>query len=427
MSGNATSPNSNQHLIDELIFKRDVNEGFLLIDYISGRTEKSLKDLDTDRLEVPSAGQKATNSQIWKRFCEIRYPPSAEPGVKAENAAFVLEMKDRLTALARPARGLTIAYTAIFVGNVSVWRRNVDKWTRGRNADHQVDKNSESQRTQVDQAVEAFPSIELHARRFAWLFGTVLPVFLLFWFLLTAFTYWDVAYGGSILQTLQQLDVRRTALLQSGPNTSGRATTVSDVCNGIVPNSPDTAKREEECAKLPQLVTDIDGARANLLNFYNAAIGEHAWYNLPAYVRPIRWGFLAYNPRPYNHSPEQSITCMLTLFGTYVLPSMFGLLGTMAAVVRVIQAKVRDSLLSPRDLSLSLLGLLIGPLAGLAVGLFYTPSAATTQSTAGLAGTITLTVSGLGFLAGYGADAFFKFLDALLVRVFALDAGSGSK
>jgi LytS/YehU family sensor histidine kinase len=141
----------------------------------------------------------------------------------------------------------------------------------------------------------------------------------------------------------------------------------------------------------------------------------------------MRWGFLAYHPTLYDDAPEQSVTWVLTLFGTYVLPAMFGLLGTMAAVVRAVLAKVRDSLLGPRDLSLSLLGLVIGPLAGLAVGLFYTPSATAAQGTAGLAGTVTLTVSGLGFLAGYGADAFFKFLDALLVRVFALEDGKGGK
>jgi hypothetical protein len=167
----------------------------------------------------------------------------------------------------------------------------------------------------------------------------------------------------------------------------------------------------------------MTGARANLIDFYREATGEHEWSNVFALVRPISWGFRAYNPQPDYDAPEQSVTWVLTLFGTYVLPSMFGLLGTMAAVVRAVQAKARDSLLGPRDFSLSLLGLLTGPLAGLAVGLFYTPSAAAAQGAAGLAGTVTLTVSGLGFLAGYGSDAFFKLLDALLVRVFALDDG----
>jgi hypothetical protein len=176
------APSAEQRPDDELNFKRDVNEGFLLIDYVSGRSEKSLKDLDIDKLEIPGKQPPATSSQVWRKFCEIRYPPTPETGIKAENAAFVLEMKDRLNALARPARGITIAYTAIFVGNAVFWG-----------------KNSIRQKTLLDQAEEAFPNIAVHARLFARMFGLILPIFLVIWFLLTAFTYWDVAYGGPIV------------------------------------------------------------------------------------------------------------------------------------------------------------------------------------------------------------------------------------
>jgi hypothetical protein len=422
-------------LVDRLIFERDVNEGFLLIDYISGRTEKSLKDLDVDELEIPAESSSVTQGQaptaipsqtpqtassptatvtpsrVLQKFCEIRYPPVREPRIRAENAAFVLEVKDRLNALARPARGITVAYTAIFVGNAAFGK-----------------KPNGQQQTLLDQAVGAAPNIAWHARLFARLFGLVLPLFLLFWFLLTAVTYWDVAYGGSIVQTLQQLDTQRTSLLQPGAQGSSAAVTVTpEICKALKPDGSDPPDRRGACFKLGHIETDMAGARANLREFHDWLTRGLSWYDIIPYVRPMRWGFLAYHPTLYDDSPEQSITWVLTLFGTYVLPAMFGLLGTMAAVVRAVLAKVRDSLLGPRDLSLSLLGLVIGPLAGLAVGLFYTPSATAAQSTTGLAGTVTLTVSGLGFLAGYGADAFFKFLDALLVRVFALEDGKSGK
>ncbi len=127
---------------------------------------------------------------------------------------------------------------------------------------------------------------------------------------------------------------------------------------------------------------------------------------------------------PTLDRPEATVASVLSLFSTYVLPAMFGLLGTLAAIMRSIQAKVRDSLLGPRDFPLTALGLVIGPVAGLAVGLFFTPTEATTSGATGLAGSVSLSASGLGFLAGYGADAFFKFVDALLMRVFALDPAS---
>jgi len=413
-----------QKLVDDIIFKRDVNEGFLLIDYISGRSEKSLKDLDTGQLEMPGRPPPATPgppppvtpSQVWQKFCEIGYPPVPEPRPKAENAAFVLEVKDRLNALARPARGLTIAYTAIFVGNTGFWVRS---------------KATAEKQTLVRQAEEAYPSIAPHARRFAWIFGLFLPLFLLAWFLLTAATYWDVAYGGSIVQAIQHLEQQRTALLEpSGQGSTVTQAITPESCQASIPPGPGSQDRQSACDKLNRLDQEIAGARDNLREFYQAVTGNHGWPVVTSWLlwlRPVRWGFFSYDPRPNASAPEWSVTWMLALFGTYVLPAMFGLLGTLAAIARAVLAKVRDSLLGPRDLSMSLLGLVIGPLAGLAVGLFFTPSGAVGQSAAGLAGSVTLTASGLGFLAGYGADAFFKFLDALLVRVFALEDGKGGK
>ncbi len=441
------APSAQQRLVDELIFRRDINEGFLLIDYISGRSEKSLKDLDTEGLALPGSAPPGPGAppippgQIWEAFCRIRYPPDLEKHVKAENAAFVLQVKDRLNALARPARGITIAYTTIFVGTTG-WRRQTDE-----------------QQTLLTQAVGAFPNINQHARCFALFFGWILPCYMLLCFLATAFTYWDVAYGGTIVQTLQQLESQRTALQQSYAQSANSITLSKQTCASAMPAGADPAQLRSACARLAPLDNLVDEARQDLQGFYQATISGHSPYNPIARLRPMRLGFLAYSANLSNRAngshgsaeptgaganepgsanglngasslagvDEQSIIWVLTLFGTYVLPAMFGVLGTTAAIVRAVQSKMRDSLLSPRDFSLSLLGLLTGPLAGLAVGLFYTPSATAAQSAAGLAGTVTLTVSGLGFLAGYGADAFFKFLDALLVRVFALDENNRGK
>jgi hypothetical protein len=64
---------------------------------------------------------------------------------------------------------------------------------------------------------------------------------------------------------------------------------------------------------------------------------------------------------------------------------------------------------------LLLLGVPMGAIAGVAIGLFFSPSANPVSLDAGSpAGNLTLTASGLGFLAGYGAEAVFRFLDTLL-------------
>jgi hypothetical protein len=114
----------------------------------------------------------------------------------------------------------------------------------------------------------------------------------------------------------------------------------------------------------------------------------------------------------------QSAESVLSVITTYILPMMFGLLGTIIGAFRGIQAKVRDSELAPRDYALTILGLPLGAVAGVAVGLFFSPSSVPMAGSGEVASSLTLTTSGLGFLAGYGSQTFFRFIDELLGRVF---------
>jgi hypothetical protein len=85
--------------------------------------------------------------------------------------------------------------------------------------------------------------------------------------------------------------------------------------------------------------------------------------------------------------------------------------------------------LSPRDYALSLVRLPLGVMAGLAVGLFFSPSTsvAVPQGVGtGIASTLTLTAGGLAFLAGYGAEAFFRMLDQVILVRFVLPSTSSN-
>ena len=115
---------------------------------------------------------------------------------------------------------------------------------------------------------------------------------------------------------------------------------------------------------------------------------------------------------------------VVSVFTDYVLPMMFGVLGTLAGLMRMIANKVRESTLSPRDYRLVGSLIPLGAVAGLAVGLVVTPSTVGSGNSA-----LTLSAAGLAFLAGYGADAFFAMIDALLTRVFstAPQQAAGSK
>jgi hypothetical protein len=113
-----------------------------------------------------------------------------------------------------------------------------------------------------------------------------------------------------------------------------------------------------------------------------------------------------------------NVSATVSVFSTYILPAMFGLLGTLVAAFRLIYDKIRDDLLSPRDLVLVLTSLPIGAIAGLAVGLFFRSTEETITAIQGLPSSISLSVAGLAFLTGYAADAFFSFLDSLRGQVF---------
>jgi hypothetical protein len=82
--------------------------------------------------------------------------------------------------------------------------------------------------------------------------------------------------------------------------------------------------------------------------------------------------------------------------------------------------KIRDSELAPLDFVRMMLGIPTGPVAGVAVGLFLSPSSVRVQGTGGVAGQLTLTASSLGFLAGYASHSFFTYLDTVIGSVFPL-------
>ena len=441
MSGTATAgandaepaANDSQAMVNALTLDSDVKEVFLLIDHISGRSEKSLKDIDTSGIELPDPRNggvqaaavgadaavlvvkpppdKPAIADVLYQLCQIGYPPHPDATTKAHKAAFVLMLKDRLNELATPARGITVAYTAMFVS--ATYGCSFVPWRRG---GQEFAVNSRG-----DLARGAYPALEAHARCFARLFRGF-PWLMLLMLVLTASAYWDVGFGRTIVQRIEQVDKQRQEMLHPDAKLAPNAAPLDqDACLAKAGLTQDVARA---CGPLLYLVHELSDSRQDLYNFAHTAAGQDYSSLIPrllTWLRPISWGFTLDGQEPSEERPEATVAWVLSLFSTYVLPAMFGFLGTLAAMMRAIQGKVRDSLLGPRDLPLTALGLVIGPVAGLAVGLFYTPSGATTGGVTALSSSVSLSASGLGFLAGYGADAFFKFVDALLIRVFALD------
>ncbi len=104
---------SNRRQLDKLIFDQNLDEVHLLIDFISGRADRSLAALTI--LGTDTSTTSMNSRQIIEKITEMRYPPGDSDAINADNAAILLLAKDRLSALAAPARGVTIAYTAMFI------------------------------------------------------------------------------------------------------------------------------------------------------------------------------------------------------------------------------------------------------------------------------------------------------------------------
>jgi hypothetical protein len=121
-----------------------------------------------------------------------------------------------------------------------------------------------------------------------------------------------------------------------------------------------------------------------------------------------------------NAAYWQTATAILTAFTTYILPMMFALLGTLIGAFRAIMSRIGAGELAPRDFVRMKIGVCTGLVAGIAVGLFLSPSSVPAQGAGGVAGELTLTASGLGFLAGYASHSFFGYLDRIVSAIFPL-------
>ena len=288
MSGTATAgandpepaASDSQTLVNALALDSDVKEVFLLIDHISGRSEKSLKDVDTSGIELPeprnggatqvvAAGttdggaavvatkiqppDKPSISDVLYQLCRIGYPPHPDPTTKAHKAAFVLMLKDRLNGLATPARGITVAYTAMFVS--ATYGCSVVPWRRGQS----IAVNSRG-----DLARGAYPTLEPHARCFARLFRGF-PWLMLLMLILTASAYWDVGFGRTIVQRIEQVDKQRLDLLHPDTKTAPNATELDqDAC---MAKTGLTADMAHACGPLINLVNELNDFAAGPVQF----------------------------------------------------------------------------------------------------------------------------------------------------------------
>src|SRR5262245_37171637 len=122
-SQDASAPQKGR--IQDFIFGRELAEVYLLLDHVSGRSDKNL---------ATAFGTEAEGKATIRDICAIGWPPEPGKTPRAEDASILLMAKDRLNAAAKPASGATIAFTHLVTGDDEVLaRRRASRsgWFRG--------------------------------------------------------------------------------------------------------------------------------------------------------------------------------------------------------------------------------------------------------------------------------------------------------
>jgi hypothetical protein len=409
--------------IEDFIFVRELNEVFLLLDHISGRWDKSLYNFNNHDDGEPHIDE----------LCAIGLAPPDSDEQRVAQAVKVLCAKDKLNAVARPATGLTIAFTLLVVGEEN--RRDWRNWIRSMMFRHEAGQSGPSRAphwdkpTRLTLARYAFPGLvkvaERFTRRIFWI-----VVLLLLGLVLTCVMSWHVTGGSAMLKHLDTLEVQQAALSKSIEEAeikhaaSATAPPVQFCSEVAAAGSPRFRSTEEYqlCTRRRVLSEQVAVVRMNLRTWlvpwrtcYDKVAG---WFGPLPEAEATACAIPAGTERCQRGGTEQLARVVTLVVGTAVLPLFYGILGAGAAVVRGLWAKMRESLLSPRDYTLALLQLALGATIGACIALFVNPSGQTPGSEIGFLGTWALSTSALSFIAGFGVEGVFVALESLVRRVF---------
>ncbi|HEX8602774.1 MAG TPA: hypothetical protein VF774_09020 [Pseudoduganella sp.] len=431
--------------LEEFIFVRELYEVFLLLDHISGRWDKSLRD---------ETG--ADPTLIIGTICEIGLAPATDTQQRLTQAVALMRAKDLLNAAARPATGLTVAFTILVVGEedrrkrMNRLRRILCDLFRSRIARAEEAPASVLARrrpgntlwdkpTRVTLARYAYPGLIGVAikfnRRMLWL-----VLFLLSSLAFTCALSWHVTAGNVILSHLDVVRTR-TSELRAEISTAELKYTADERARLMAADATGRLARDPEPVRFCALKGEDGKPRYRTTEEYHYCERADALreerravrLNLREWLAPWRafYGVFSHFELPPTQDPEElavrrrgteEMARIVTLVvGTSLLPLAYGVLGAGAAVLRRLWERMRESLLSPRDSTLALLQLALGGTIGACIGLFINPSGAAPGESKGLLDAWALSGSALSFIAGFGVEGVFRALENFVQRVFGKD------
>ncbi len=415
------------------------DEIWMLVDFLAGSPGKVLS-----AVQIPDQGKPGTNvslQELLQRVCDTQRRVAGEGEVEPGDRAFIQLVRDALNGIAAPATGLTVAYSSMVTGPLR--RRAASRFLL---------------------AQQVYSTLTLRAWAHSYLQAAVLVVAVL----LTVVAGWQsakVALGKAILQNLQTLRTAQTSLnaekvryeLSQSAATQKPMVLEALAAKDMVPltayrlcdrhfafmaynsnalkpvNSKSepipaysTPEERDICGRDEVLTANLQIVRSNLVDYRKDWVGVVgggflAARNLLRCGQPS-CGETARLTTENANDQEFMIAPVLLVEGNFVLPVIFGCIGSAIFVVMEHYTKIRQSLLHPRDFALAPFRLVLGVVVGACIGLFfssYGPMPQLEGQASTLISSLTLTASGVAFLAGFGVEGVFSTLGALVSRVFA--------
>ena len=451
--------------IQDFIFFRELAEVYLLLDNVSASSKKTLSGV-ADGLSPPKpgdgaakpAGQISGNVRAWiEQICEVKWPPKPHhPEDQAKQAAILILAKDRLNALAYPATGATIAFTLLVAGEdnadrppdapANIWER-AWAWMKGfvrpQKGGSPLSQTTDPSRpapTRTSLARDAYPGLIGSARSFR--INVILLILgLVMMLAVTCVLSWNLAVGNGLLVQLNEVTKQREQI----EDQIARAEAAADVQKaGAVatddkPYQPYCAYRDRPQAAVSPILPK-NGAQVRLCETQarNRRAYDQAQLNLGEWLGHWTRLALMIGVNPPASTTDQAVSALpdsgklglplrsqawavvlLNVLGANVLPICYGFVGAGAATVRTLSYKMRESLLSPRDLTLSVILMALGAVIGACIGLFVTPEGS--DQAPGLLSSVKLSASALCFIAGFGVEGVFKALEGFMNRVFGTE------
>ena len=435
-----------------------VDEIRMLIDFISAQSDQRLSGI-----EITSPIQPAGKMSMLDALEQLDMISDALSDTGRRNrippaeSAFLQMFRDALNRAVAPASGLTVAYTAMVSGP----RRGQD---------------TQSRFSLANAAYPLLASAAARLRQFQ-IFCVILAL------LCTGFAVreaCEVAYGRSLMQSLEQLRAQQAQItqervrLESGEQpirrfhdliecTGANCTQSGDKTNGQ-PDAPVAIADAQIKVTAYGLCDRADAAASYLKKLkvpvYNGQgdagtvtirlspqerdlcgrdkVLASNFHILHQAMATFCHGWSEARWRPFTSTAATDLECGSTvdgkpqdaefslvptimIWGNYILPVVFAFIGSLVFILRDLYTKTMTSTLGPRENQLCWIRMVLGLVIGASIGMVYSGGGTSMAGPAQtLVASLSLSASGIAFLAGFGVEAVLKLLQDLVMRVFTV-------